>query len=73
MDIEFGCGEAPTKVGYKTCDIRDVRGVDFVCNAWDIKKHVNEHTVDNIFSRHFFEHLTFPQGELVLHDWLSIL
>ena len=73
MNIEFGCGEAPTKVGYKTCDIRDVRGVDFVCNAWDIKKHVNEHTVDNIFSRHFFEHLTFPQGELVLHAWLSIL
>ena len=30
MKIEFGCGETP-KEGFKTCDIRNVSGVDFVC------------------------------------------
>ena len=73
MNIEFGCGENPTKAGFKTCDIRDVPGVDFVCPAWDIDKHVKENTVDEIFSRHFFEHLTFIQGEIVLEKWFKIL
>jgi len=73
MKIEFGAGETPTKEGYKTCDIRNVLGVDFVCAAWDIDKHVDANTVDNIFSRHFFEYLTFAQGEVVLQKWYTIL
>ena len=73
MNIEFGCGEKPTKEGFKTCDIRDLPGVDFVCPAWDIDKHVNPNMVNCIFSRHFFEHLTFIQGEKVLEKWYTIL
>lgn len=73
MNIEFGCGETPTKSGYKTCDIRKLPGVDYVCNVWDIDKHVEENSVDNIFSRHLFEHLTFPQGEYTLDVWKKIL
>ena len=73
MKIEFGCGETPTKKGFKTCDIRNVPGVDFVCTAWDIDKHVQENSVDEIFSRHFFEHLTFKQGATVLKKWHKIL
>lgn len=73
MKIEFGCGENPTKTGFKTCDIRDVNGVDYVCAAWDICDHVEPNSVDEIFSRHFFEHLTFAQGERVLESWYSIL
>ncbi len=73
MKIEFGSGEKPTKKGFKTCDIRNVPGVDFVCPAWDIDKLVEENTVQEIFSRHFFEHLTFNQGEKVLEVWHKIL
>jgi len=73
MKIEFGCGEKPTKSDFKTCDIRDLPGIDFVCPAWDIDTLVNENTVDEIFSRHFFEHLTFQQGEVVLEKWHKIL
>lgn len=73
MNIEFGCGENPTKSEYKTCDVRNLPGIDFVCNAWDIDKVVNFNCVDNIFSRHFFEHLTFLQGEKVLRAWYNIL
>ena len=53
MKIEFGCGNRPTKQGFKTCDIRDVPGVDFVCPAWDIDLHVPTNSLDEIFSRHF--------------------
>jgi predicted SAM-dependent methyltransferase len=73
MKIEFGCGETPTQPDFKTCDIRDLPGIDFVCAAWDIDKHVESNSVDEIFSRHFFEHLTFQQGERVLEVWHAIL
>jgi len=73
MKIEFGCGEKPTKKEFKNCDIRDVPGVDYVCPAWEIEKFVQPNTVDEIFSRHMFEHLTFIQGEKVLEAWLNIL
>ena len=53
MKIEFGCGETPRHPEFKTCDVRDVPGVDFVCPAWEIDKKVAENTVDEIFSRHF--------------------
>jgi len=73
MRLEFGCGETPTKEGFKTCDIRDLPGVDYVCPAWEIDKLVEENSVDEIFSRHFFEHLTFAQGEVMLDKWRKIL
>ena len=73
MKIEFGCGETPTKEGFKTCDIRDLPGVDYVCPSWEIDKLVQENTVEEIFSRHFFEHLTFAQGEVMLDKWRKIL
>lgn len=73
LKIEFGCGENPTKEGFKTCDIRDLPGVDYVCAAWDIDQYIDKNSVDEIYSRHFFEHLTFAQGENVLEVWYKIL
>jgi predicted SAM-dependent methyltransferase len=73
MKIEFGCGETPTKEGFKTCDIRNLPGIDFVCPSWEIDHYVIENSVDEIFSRHFFEHLTFQQGERQLEVWYKIL
>lgn len=73
MKIEFGAGETPTKKEFLQQDIRDVKGIDFVCAAWDIDKQVQDNTVDEIFSRHFFEHLTFKQGEYLLEVWYKIL
>ena len=73
MDIEFGCGDNPKKSNYKTCDIRDIPGVDFVCNAWEIDTLVKHNSVDNVFSRHMFEHLTFIQGRKTLKSWFNIL
>lgn len=73
MKIEFGCGANPTKPGFLTCDIRSLPGIDFVCPAWEINQHVVNNTVEEIFSRHFFEHLTFLQGEKLVKIWRDIL
>jgi len=73
MNIEFGCGNNPTKQGFKTCDIRDLPGIDFVCSAWNIDTLIDNNTIDSIFSRHFFEHLTFVQGSRTLQAWHNIM
>ena len=66
MKIEVGCGTNPTKKGFLTNDIRNVAGVDLVCPAWELDHHVDYNSAEHIFSRHFFEHLTFAQGKYVL-------
>ena len=73
MNIEFGCGDNPTKQGFKTCDIRSLPKIDYVCPAWDIDTLVEHNSVDNIFSRHFFEHLSFIQGRKTLRAWQNIM
>jgi len=73
IQIEFGCGAVPRQPGYKTCDIRDLPGVDYVCSAIDIADHCEHNTVSNIFSRHMFEHLSFHDGELHLDACMKIL
>lgn len=73
MKIEFGCGENPQYEGWKTCDVRELPNIDYVCNAWDIDKHVKPETVDEITSRHFLEHLTFKQAEVYVAACYKIL
>ena len=73
IQIEFGCGANPKRPGYKTCDIRDIPGIDFVCSAIDIADHCEHNSVHTIFSRHMFEHLSFHDGELHLDACMKIL
>ena len=73
MNIEFGCGANPKEAGYKTCDIRNLPGIDYVCSAIDIADYCEHNSVNNIFSRHMFEHLTFHDGELHLDACMKIL
>jgi predicted SAM-dependent methyltransferase len=73
MKIEFGCGQTPTHSDYKSCDVRNLSGIDFVCNAWEINQHVDNGVVEHIFSRHFFEHLTFIQGKTFISVCWDIL
>ena len=71
--LEFGCGESRPKPGFVGVDIRKHRHVKYVCNAWEIAKFVEEGTVIEIYSRHFFEHLTFEQADKTLKVWKQIL
>ena len=71
--LEFGCGDTPRKKNFAGVDVRSGPSVQYLCNAWEIINHVKPNTVDVIFSRHFFEHLTFEQGRRTLDAWYSIL
>jgi predicted SAM-dependent methyltransferase len=73
LRIEMGSGGRPRKAGWKQNDIRAVAGVDFVCNAWELDRAVGEETVDALFSRHMFEHLTYKQCERAAECWIRIL
>lgn len=70
--LDFGCGPEP-KSGYVGVDIRKMPGVEYVCNAWEINRYVQEASITNIYSRHFFEHLTFQQADITLQAWYDVL
>ena len=59
MNLEFGCGDTPRKPKYFGVDVRDLPNVKYICNAWEIDQHVEENSIENIYSRHFMEHLTY--------------
>jgi len=69
MKLELGCGES-LRPGFVGCDIRRLPNVKYVCNPWDLINHINDETVDHIYSRHFFEHLTYHEGrKTLLTSW----
>jgi len=72
MKIEFGAG-GRSKTGFMASDVQDLPGVHFVCACWEIDNFVDNNSVDEIYSRHMFEHLTFAQGEKTLRVWKDIL
>ena len=73
LKLEFGCGESQPKEGFVGVDIREHPHVQYVCSAWEITEHVAENSVSEIYSRHFFEHLSFTQAEKTIRAWNSIL
>lgn len=72
VKLEFGCGPSLTS-GFEGCDIRWFPGVQYICNAWEITTYVKPGVVEEIYSRHFLEHLTFPQAELTIKAWIMLL
>ena len=72
MKLEFGAGEKQTP-GFKNVDVRDLPGIDYVCEAWKIDELVDENSVDQIHSRHFMEHLTYYHVDLTMSAWYKIL
>jgi predicted SAM-dependent methyltransferase len=73
VKIEFGCGYKQPKPGFLGCDTRETPVTTWVCNAWEIADLVEPCSVEEVYSRHFFEHLTFAQGVETLHAWRNIL
>jgi predicted SAM-dependent methyltransferase len=72
MQLEFGGGESPRQKSYIQVDVRKLNDNTIVCNAWDIEKHVEKNIVTDIYSRHFFEHLTHDQAKRTLDAWYSV-
>ena len=71
MNLEFGGGEKG-KLGFTQVDIRKINDDTIVCNAWQIKKYIKNNSINNIYSRHFIEHLTTSQMQKTLNAWYEI-
>lgn len=70
--LDVGCGENPRK-GYVGVDSRALPSVRIVCKAWEVDQYVELEAVDKIYSRHFLEHLTFPQAQATLVAFRRIM
>ena len=72
MKIEFGGGNNPRQPTYVQVDIRKLNESTLDCNSWEIQQHVAPNSVTDIYSRHFFEHLTYAQAQRTLRAWHNI-
>jgi predicted SAM-dependent methyltransferase len=70
LRLYVGCG-TDSRHGFEGCDTRPLPNVSIVCKAWEISRNCTE--VKEIYSRHMLEHLTLPQVEETLRDWLCAL
>lgn len=70
MKIEIWCWNKP-RLGYKSCDIRDLPWVDYNCSAEKLP--FKDWTIDEIYSRHVIEHFTLKEFLNVLNEWNRVL
>lgn len=63
LKLDVGCGQNKKK-GFTGIDIISVEGVDFVLDITKDKLQLQDNTVDEIFSNHFFEHIDSPKEAL---------
>lgn len=68
--IYMGCGD-DYKEGYIGCDIRKTKTSKIICKAWELSKHIKN--LEEIYSRHMVEHLTYTEFNETLKDWNKAL
>ncbi len=68
--VEVGAGDSPSP-GYVHCDVRPLPHIEHVCIAWELP--FASGSVDEIYSRHMLEHLTFDQAKRTLAHWAEML
>ena len=72
MKLDFGCGKK-TVAGFLGVDVVDGPNVAFKCEAWHITNFVENASVEEIRSRHFFEHLSLIEARKTLGTWNKIM
>jgi predicted SAM-dependent methyltransferase len=72
MRLDVGCGPK-VRPGHVGVDVRALPGVGIVCDAWELDARLAPHSVESIYCRHFFEHLTFAQGRRTLQGFHRVL
>lgn len=70
MKLDIGSGKNK-RDGYVSCDTRDIAGIDYVCKADNLP--FKNNSIDEIYSRHFIEHLTLKQFIKTLSEWNRVL
>ena len=68
--IYMGCGD-DYKDGYVGCDVRKTKTAKIICKAWELSKYCKN--VNEIYSRHMVEHLTYAEFNETLKDWYKVL
>lgn len=63
LKLDVGCGQNK-KAGFLGVDIVSAEGVDFVLDITKEKLPLDENSVDEVFSNHFFEHIDSPKEAL---------
>jgi len=71
MRLEIGVGTNPQKEGWIHQDIRQLDGVNLVCDARKLP--LNDESVEEIFSSHVIEHFSWREVKDVLIEWLRVL
>ena len=66
----MGCGD-DYKDGYVGCDIRKTKTAKIISKAWELSKYCKN--VNEIYSRHLVEHLTYTEFNATLKDWYKTL
>ncbi|MEM7474501.1 MAG: methyltransferase domain-containing protein [Planctomycetota bacterium] len=68
--LYVGCGE-DVREGFVGCDLRPLPTVQVVCRAWEVGQCCND--VQEIYTRHMLEHLTFAEVQATLLSWHDAL
>jgi predicted SAM-dependent methyltransferase len=72
IQLDFGCGNN-LKKGFIGIDNRPLKDVSFCCNAWQADQYFAENSVDEIYSCHLFQYLTYAQAFQTLKVWHTLL
>lgn len=70
IKVEIG-GGIHKRPGFVSCDIRKLPTTDYVCNADRLP--FEDESVDELYSRHFIEHLTLREFLKTLAEWNRVL
>lgn len=72
--IDVGCGELGPPDGFIGVDIRPVHPkIAILSDTWSLEEFLAENSVQEFFTRHTLEHITFPQLDKTLASWLRLL
>jgi len=69
--LEIGAGNNPQKEGWIHQDIRQLDGIDLVCDAKQLPFKDSE--LEDVFSSHVIEHFGWREVRIVLIEWLRVL
>ena len=73
LRLDLGCGERGPKPGFQGVDIRPLPGVTTLAAMTELEAHFAPASVDEITSRHAFEHLSFQDGADAVASWSRVL
>jgi predicted SAM-dependent methyltransferase len=68
--IEIGAGDKKGENGWLTIDVTSACDI-----YWDLRKGIPfpDNSVSKIYSSHFFEHLSYKEGQILLDDCIRVL